>query len=149
MPAKKIIEGMPVTAEDEFWLNTLKKITADSIESIENAGKQLISMITVLEGIYTAVIAFSGIKEIPRGNVLASIFYILPILLWLVSLFFALRIFKTQKFVYYSNSPDSAKRTFWEIARRKQRNLDIAYICLCVSFVIAAGGIFYWLFAGK
>ena len=92
MNEEKIEEGIPLTPDDEFWITKMKEITADSIKSIEEAGKHIIGMITVMQGIYAAVLAFSGIKEIPEANILAAIFYVSPILLWLISLFFALRV---------------------------------------------------------
>lgn len=145
---EEITNGTPLTTEDEFWMQKMRQIAADSIKSVEEAAKQLIGMITVMEGIYAAVLAFSGIKEMPQGNMLAAAVYASPIVLWLVSLFFALRVFKTQKYDYYSNSPDSAAETFREIAAFKYKNLNAAYIFVCISFLVAAGGIMYWLYGG-
>lgn len=146
MNEEKIHEGIPLTQDEEFWMKKMKEITADSIKSVEEAGKQLIGMITIMEGIYAAVLAFSGIKEIPNANLLAAIIYISPIFLWLISLFFTLRVFKSQKYYYYSNSPDSSKEIFQKIVAFKYKNLNLAYLFVCISFVIAAGGIFYWLY---
>jgi len=146
MNEEKIEEGIPLTLDEEFWMTKMKDITADSIKSIEEAGKHIIGMITVMQGIYAAVLAFSGIKEIPEANILSAIFYVSPILLWLISLFFALRVFITKKYVYYTNSPDSAKDTFLKISACKQKNLKISYFFLCLSFVIAVLGILYWLY---
>lgn len=148
MDEEKIEEGLPLTQEEEFWMGKMRDVAADSIKSVEDAGKQIAGMITVLQGVYAAVLAFSGIKEIPKANLIAAIFYISPIFLWLISLFFALRIFKTEKYRYYENSPDSSKETFRQIVDHKQKNLDRAYFFLCVSFVVAASGILYWLYMG-
>jgi hypothetical protein len=109
MDEEKIEEGLPLTQEEEFWMGKMRDVAADSIKSVKDAGKQIAGMITVLQGVYAAVLAFSGIKEIPKANLIAGAFYISPIFLWLVSLFFALRIFKTEKYRYFENSPDSAK----------------------------------------
>lgn len=146
---EEVTNGIPLTAEEEFWMDKMRQIAADSIKSVEEAAKQLIGMITVMEGIYAAVLAFSGIKEVPKGSILAVIVYALPIVLWLVSLFFALRVFKTKKYHYYSNSPDSAAETFQKIADFKYKNLNVAYIFVCISFLVAAGGIMYWLYCGS
>lgn len=145
---EEIEDGIPLSSDDEFWLKQLQEMTASSIKSIEEAGKQLISMITVMQGIYAAVLAFSGIKKIPESSIIAALIYISPIFLWLTSLFFALRVFKTKKYHYYSNSPDSAQNTFQEIAANKQKNINIAYVFLCLSFFVAAMGILYWLYIG-
>jgi len=142
---EKVEVGTPLTSEDEFWIEKMLELSANSIRSIEEAGKQIIGMITVMQGIYAAVLAFSGIKEIPKGSIPAAIFYISPVFLWLISLFFALRVFKTKRYRYFSNSPDSSKNTFKAIVDFKQKNLNIAYSFLTISFAIAALGIIYWL----
>ncbi len=148
MNEEKIDEGIFLTPDEEFWMKKMKDIAAGSIKSIEEAGKHIIGIITVMQGIYAAVLAFSGIKEIPEANLPAAVFYVSPILLWLVSLFFVLRVFKTKKYNYYSNSPGSAKETFIEISAYKQKNLNVSYFFLCLSFVIAVLGILYWLYIG-
>jgi hypothetical protein len=149
MKEEQIDEGIPLDEEGEFWLEKMKQMAADSIGSIEEAAKQLIAMITVMEGIYAAVLSFSGIRQIPRSNLAAAIMYISPIFLWLISLFFALRVFKSRRYEYYSNSPDSAKDTFQKITDFKYNSLNIAYFFLCLSFAIAAIGILYWLYRGS
>ena len=149
MKEEEIEEGIPLTEEDEFWMEKIRGMTAASIKSIEEGAKQLIAMITVMEGVYAAVLAFSGIKQIPKANIWAALIYISPIFLWLISLFFALRVFKSREYHYYSISPDSARETFQQIASFKYKNLNRAYYFLCLSFAIAAAGIFYWLYMGS
>jgi Ca2+/Na+ antiporter len=145
---EEIEEGIPLSSDDKFWLKQMQEMTVSSVKSIEEAGKQLIGMITVMQGIYAAVLAFSGIKEIPKANILSALVYISPIFLWLISLFFALRVFKTRKYHYYSNSPDSSEATFQKIADFKHKNLNLSYIFLCISFAVASMGIIYWLYRG-
>ena len=146
MDEEKIEEGIALSNEEEFWITKMREMAAGSIKSREEAGKQLMGMITVMEGIYIAVLTFSGLKEIPKGNILTSLLYISPIFLWLTSLFFVLRVFKTQRYHYYSISPDSSKQTCQKIADLKQKNLNLAYLFMCISFLIAATGILYWVY---
>jgi len=143
-----IEEGIALTSEDEFWMCKMREMTANAVKSVEEAAKQLIAMITLIGGIYGAVLAFSGIKEIPKGSLWAVLFYASPILLWLVSLFFALRVFKTQTYHYYSNSPDSAEAMFKNIRDFKYRNLNWSHFFVCVSFLVVAVGIMHWLYCG-
>ncbi|MCP4581691.1 MAG: hypothetical protein GY839_08715 [candidate division Zixibacteria bacterium] len=144
----QIQEGEPLTDDDTFWLDKMKEITGKSIDSVEEAAKQLIGMITVMQGIYAAVLAFSGIKEIPQGNIWYVVLYALPIFGWLAALFYALRVLKSKKYRYYSNSPDNAKETYQKIADFKYTNLTMAYWLICGSFLIVALGIGYWLYLG-
>ncbi len=148
MNEENIENGLPLSNEDKIWLERMKNLTTDSIKSVEEAAKQLIAMITVMQGIYAAVLAFSGIKRIPEDNLIAALFYALPIVLWLLSLFFALNVFKSRKYQHYSNSPDSCKETFNKIANYKYRHLNLSYACFVLSFLVAIAGIMYWLYTG-
>ncbi len=148
MDEEQVEEGIPLSSDDEFWLTSMQEMTANSIKSIEEAGKQLIGMITVMQGVYAAVLAFSGIKKIPESNIIAALIYISPIFLWLISLFFALRVFKSRAYVYYTNSPDSSRAIFQRIANFKYRSLNLSYLFLCLSFFVAGMGILYWLYIG-
>ncbi|MBI5417622.1 hypothetical protein HZA55_06705 [Candidatus Poribacteria bacterium] len=56
MDEEKIEEGIKITLEDEFWVIKMQELTANSITSIEEAAKQLISMITVMQGIFVFVL---------------------------------------------------------------------------------------------
>lgn len=148
MTDNEIEKGIPLSKDDDFWLKKMKDMSGDSIKSIEESAKQIIGMITVMEALYTAVLAFSGIKEMSSGGMLASAFYVSPILLWLVSLYFAIRVLKSKTYEFYSNSPDDCKNKFYSIAKDKYRDLNLSFLFLALSFGIAIVGIFYWLYCG-
>ncbi len=139
-------KGIPLSKSEEFWIGKLRELRAGSISAIEEAAKQLVTMITVMQGIYAAVLAFSGIKEMPRGNVLALICYALPIFLWLAALFFALMVSHPRA---YHCQEDSPEETFDTIAKFKYQRLRLSFILVVISFVIAAGGIMYWLYTAS
>jgi hypothetical protein len=142
-------KGIPPTPDDEFWMTKMREVAGGSIASIEESAKQLITMITVMQGIYAAVLAFSGIKEMPKGSIIVLLLYGLPLFVWLGSLFFALRVFWTREYKYFANSPDSAKDTFLKIATDKHKDVRLAYILFTISFIVAAAGIMYWLYTGS
>ncbi len=54
MDEEKIEEGKRLTPDDTFWMKRMLKIAADSPKAIEGAAKQLIGMITVIQGLYAA-----------------------------------------------------------------------------------------------
>ena len=149
MNDEKIEEGILLTDDDKFWLKRMQDIVGDSIKSVEEAAKQLVVMITVMEGIYAAVLAFSGIKEIPKGSLIAAVLYALPIFLWLFALFFALMVFKSKRYTYISDSPDHAKQIFEKIVEYKHKMLNCAFVFVTISFIFAAMGIIYWLIQGS
>ncbi len=56
--------GEPVTELDEFWLETARTAVRESIASLEEAAKQLIGAVTLVEGIYFAAISFSDLRKV-------------------------------------------------------------------------------------
>lgn len=105
------IPGQAPTAEQEqiiqdrasYWRQVGNESAAQAITRIEEAAKQLIGLNAILQGIYFAVFAFSdlrkqvvGIHGLVPGSLLL-LFFFLPILCWLISLYCATRVFVPQE----------------------------------------------------
>src|SRR5512137_1310058 len=56
--------GEPVTELDQFWLDTARTAVKESVSSLEEAAKQLIGAVTLVEGIYFAAVSWSDMKTI-------------------------------------------------------------------------------------
>ena len=56
--------GEDVTELDEFWLETTRTAVKESISSLEEAAKQLIGAVTLVEGIYFAAVSFSDLHKV-------------------------------------------------------------------------------------
>ncbi len=86
----------------DHWRTVGNEAPVQAITRIEEAAKQLIGLTTLLQGIYFAIFAFSDVRKqvgalnlaIPNGLVLLLFF--LPLLLWLISLYCATRVFVPQ-----------------------------------------------------
>ncbi|MGB2697031.1 MAG: hypothetical protein WBD28_04125 [Candidatus Zixiibacteriota bacterium] len=134
----------PLNDVMEFWMNQGKGMIKESIKSIEDAAKQIIVVAGILEGIYFHAITYSDI----RGSLttIHGIFYLAPLALWLISIFFAIRIFSPR--VYETNIASSreSKETFTKVVEHKHRNLRISQKILVVSFAFLFIAMLIYLF---
>jgi hypothetical protein len=131
--------GEPVTELDEFWLETARTTVRESVASLEEAAKQLIATVTLVEGIYFAAISFSDLRKVMAVQGPEAWFRILlfvsPIVLWLICLFFAVRVFTPKNYETNLSSPELAEQLYRDLVGYKHRNLKRAYWALLAGFV--------------
>ena len=89
--------GEPVTELEEFWLETARTAVRESAASLEEAAKQLIGAVTLVEGIYFAAVSWSDMKTIMAVSGWMSwlriLLFVSPIVFWLACLVYATRVF--------------------------------------------------------
>lgn len=93
------LQGEPPSSEQEamlktaaeHWRKTGNEAPVQAIARIEDAAKQLVVLNGTLEGIYFAVFAFSDLRA--QINCWLGLLFLLPVLLWLLSLLFATLVF--------------------------------------------------------
>jgi len=137
------VSGLPESPM-KFWRDNAKAVLGQSIESIESAAKQIILICGILEGIYFHAITYSDISGY-IGTV-EGIFYLAPLFLWLLSIFFAVLVFSPK--VYYTNIASSreSKETFIKVVTYKHKNLKTSQTIFFVSFIflLIAMGLYLW-----
>jgi hypothetical protein len=147
--ASKDAVGEPVTEMDEFWLETARTAVRESIASMEEAAKQLIAAVTLVEGIYFAAISFSDLRMVMAVQGAQSdshiLLFVSPIVLWLVCLFFAVRVFTPKNYETNLSSPQLAEQLYRELVDYKHRNLKCAYWSLLAGFVPLVVALVYYL----
>jgi hypothetical protein len=141
--------GEHVTELDEFWLETARTAVRESVASLEEAAKQLIAAVTLVEGIYFAAISFSDLRKVmavqgPEAW-LRILLFVSPIVLWLVCLFFAVRVFTPKNYKTNLSSPELAEQLYRELVGYKHRNLKRAYWALLAGFVPLVMAVVYYL----
>jgi hypothetical protein len=148
-PATPDAIGEPVTELDEFWLETARTVVRESVASLEEAAKQLIGAVTLVEGIYFAAISFSDLSKVMavQGTEadLRILLFVSPIILWLVCLFFAVRVFTPKTYKTNLSSPQLAEQLYQELVSYKHRNLKRAYWALLAGFVPLVMAVVYYL----
>src|SRR5947209_7661468 len=86
----------------DSWRKVGNEALVEAIKRIEEAAKQLIALTAILQGIYFAVFAFSDLRKqvdvlkLPIPNGLILLLFFIPLVLWLVSLYCATRVFVPQ-----------------------------------------------------
>lgn len=142
-------QGEKVTELDRFWLDTTRGMVKESVASLEEAAKQLIGAVTLVEGIYFAAISFTDLRALTvadgTGSWLRIILFISPILVWLVCLIFAVMVFTPEIYKTNLGSPDLAKEVYLEIVGYKHKNLKRAHMALLAGFVFLIVAIVYYL----
>ncbi len=133
------VRGVSLTKLDRFWLATARSAAKESVGALEEAAKQLISVTSLLQAIYFAAISFSDLKGslVVEGakDYLLVLLFVLPIVLWLASLSFAIRVFKPETYKTNLSSPDLARSIYGEIVAYKHRQLRRAHQFLLLGFV--------------
>lgn len=125
-----------------FWKQNAEKLVGESISSVEDSAKQFIAITGLLQGIYFHAITFSDIKEGLRFSVLI---YIAPLLLWLLSLIFAMLVLFRKKYGININSSRDSKENFEKILSGKYKFIRISGIFLVLSFVALIIAVLHYL----
>ncbi len=146
--AVEVPSGQP-SAMDRFWLETARSASKESIGTLEEAAKQLISITSLTQGIYFAAISFSDLKKALvvqdwHGWLLVLLFAS-PIAAWLVSLAFSVRVFTPETYKTNLQSPDLAKDMLQDIVAYKHKQLKSAHKALLVGFVLLVVNIIVYL----
>lgn len=126
----------------EFWRTSMRTMVNQSVTSVEETAKQLITVAGVLEGLYFHAITYADL----RGNIspISLLIYIGPIAAWVVSLAFALLVFFPQVYKTNINSWRSSKSTFDELVKYKHQMLKASSIAFFLGGVLlfASLGVF-------
>ncbi len=145
------IRGYPPQPIDTFWtefgLDRLKK----TIESLENAAKQLVSIVAFSQTVYFAGISFADLKKglvhsLGWGKWLIVIAALSPIVCWILSLYWAIRVFKPEEFKVAPDAPDEARALFIRLRNYKAPRLLWSYRALLVGFICL--GVILFLYLG-
>lgn len=124
-PKKSTVAPNPAL---KFWREMGQEMVKDSIKSTEEAGKQIIGITGILEGLYFHAITYSDLQGSLTWWQVGI--YLLPIVLWLASLWFALSIFFPHRYATNISSSDICKQTYEEIIKHKFRRFRMAAIFL-------------------
>jgi hypothetical protein len=135
-----------------LWLEQGKDIIKGALTKQEEAARQLITITTLLQGIYFAAISFSDLKKAlmvqqHHGVILAALImlFAIPIIFWLISLSFSMRVIVPVTRLTNLYSPDLISATFYEAVDYKQRNLYYAQWSLILGLIPLAINIYIYL----
>ncbi|MCX6672931.1 MAG: hypothetical protein NTY37_04040 [Methanothrix sp.] len=102
-----------------------------------------------MEGIYFAAISSSDLRKVmvAQGQEawLSILLFVNPIVLWLVCLFFAVRVFTPETYKTNLSSPQLGEQFYREMVDYKHRNLLRAYFALLAGFVPLVVAVVFYL----
>lgn len=117
-----------------FWRETAKELIRSSIMPLDETAKQVIGVVTILEGLYFNAIAFSNLRSnVPHDWHIAV--YLAPICLLLVSLVAALMVFFPKGYLLNIHSSEASRLVHEDLLKRKRHWLRIASIFLVLGIV--------------
>ena len=120
---------------DPFWRENARTLVAESVSTIEEMAKQLIAVNSLLEGIYFHAITFSDVKPVLAGSEWIAGIYLAPIVLWLLSLIFAVLTLSPKSYEINIHSSRRSKERFEQIVSKKHGMLKVSELFLIVSFI--------------
>lgn len=140
------LPSTPVSDLDKFWISIMQKLTQGSITSTEDAAKQMIAIISLLQTIYFAAVSFSNLKNALILNDTLVFLFLSPIALWIISLSFAIMVFIPKRYDTNLESPSMSANTFKDIVSFKARTLFCSYVVLVIGLLMMLISIFVYLY---
>ena len=139
--AETIYQSAPSEPDDDFWLEQANKLIVESLPAVRAAAASLMTGLGALQGIYLGMLGFA--KFVPEtAELWMKALFLAPLLCWMLGLYQCLKVVKTEELRLYRNAPDSIRRELGELAKEKQRELDLAFYWmlggLLAAFVLVA-----------
>jgi hypothetical protein len=139
---EKIYSSAPSEADDDLWLEEGKRMIIESLSSVRNAAGALIMALGMLQGVYLAVLGFAE-KQVTPLCLLQKLPLLLPLLLWLASLYLCLAVVMTQKIGVFTNSPDDVREKSTQMLLKKQLQLQWAFGLFAFG-LLSTAALFFW-----
>lgn len=137
-------EEIPVihVEPNPFWKQNAEKLVGESISSIETTAGQFVVITSLLQGIYFHAIAYTDLRIWFEYSILI---YIAPVVLWLLSLIFAVMVYFRGIYEININSSEDSKRVFHDVLKKKCSFIQISGVFLIFSFVALTVAILHYL----
>ncbi|MBL8171724.1 MAG: hypothetical protein JNJ50_26435 [Acidobacteria bacterium] len=130
--AEIVYQSAPSEPDDDFWLEQANKLIVESLPVVREAAKSLMTGLGALQGIYLGMLGFA--KFIPESaQWWEKAMFFPPLLCWMMGLYQCLKVAKTEELRLYRNAPADIRQKLGDLAKEKQRELDLA---------------FYWMLGG-
>jgi hypothetical protein len=132
-----------VPEPEPFWRQNAQKLVEGSIDTLDNMAKELIALVSLLEGLYFHAIAFSDLRGTLSGGLIW--FYIAPMALWMLSLLSAVWTLFPRTYNINIGSSRNSKETYEQIVSKKHFRLKISAAFLVLSFLPLMVAVYYYL----
>ncbi|MEE8587351.1 MAG: hypothetical protein V3T83_21130 [Acidobacteriota bacterium] len=134
-PDEELIQSVPVTDEDRFYLEQLYKEPVESLARIEDTAKFLAGATATTSGVFLAAVKLASGAA---GGAAASVLWFLPVVLWVVAILLFVRVLVPRRFSVGERDPSSIKRALLELRESKYRLLQVGTWLFLGGLVSAA-----------
>jgi hypothetical protein len=128
-----------------FWRDVGRTMVRESIATIDETARQIITVAGVLEGLYFHAIAFSDLRGQVTGGLPLAI-YLAPIALLLFSICAGLLVFFPTHYRLNLHSSQASQEIHEQVVASKLRCMRIAAVCLVLAIVGLFGAV--WIYLG-
>jgi len=142
------VEGRPPSPERLFWRQAIQEIRKGSLKTVEDTARQLITLVTLLSGLYFHAITFS---QVPQGCAGLKVLFVGPLALWVLCLLAATSVFFPRRFLLSPYDPEEAERLVGQALAWKYRLLVTALGLLIVSlgWLVVAAWVYLDIYVAK
>lgn len=129
-----------IEAAAAYWRKVRQEAPLEAIKSLEAAAKQLVTLTGALQAAYFAVVALGEVRTLVTGA--ARLAVLLPVLIWLASLFCASMVFvpRARAGADLDDWSEEAwvdlRATYFSTVRKKRRWLHWSHGLLIASFAV-------------
>ena len=129
--------------DHDYWEAVFDQSPLETIRKCEDAARQLISLNSLLSAIYFGAISFNDVLTMGNARPLLLAAFMLPVILWCVGLYFAMRVLIPGPQVI----GDDIRQSYEASGQRKYELLRRSYYALLCSMValLLAVGVYLWL----
>ena len=123
-------------ATDDFWLQQGKELLAGSFAAVSDAARGLLNGLGLLTSVYLGILGFAEYIPMDMPLAIKSLF-VLPLLIWLISLYNVLQVLLTQRIDIVLFSPDDIRQKTEVLLVQKQKNIRWAFWMLTAGLLCA------------
>lgn len=127
-----------LTDADKKLLELFDELHKSSLNFLDDAGKQLVTLITVLYGLFFGVFSFTDAPKYLVNSPEVKWLVVLTILVYFVALVLATLVFLPHKYQYSTRSLTQMRTTLEEMLETKSFYLRWAYIVFAVGTFLFA-----------
>ena len=136
-PDEGVIQSVPLSDEDRYYLEQQYKEPVESLARIEDTAKFLGGATATTSGIFLA-----AVKLAADLSDAARLWWFLPVLLWVASILVFVRILVPRRYIVGERDPSSIKRMLLEARDSKYRLLQAGTV-LFVGGLVSAAVLFF------
>ncbi len=133
--AEIVYDSPPSEIDDEVWLTHGAKMLEDSVPGVRNAASELIKALGMLQTVYLGILGFANLPK--DMKVYNKALFIVPLIPWVIAVYYCLRVMKTEIVEINLRSPDAIRAMATESLKEKQQHLEIAFALLIAGIVTA------------